>query len=152
MVLFPPQYQTTNRGHGRIESRSVRCAPAPGGLFPHAAQVVEIIRDVHDLDGVRRSGEIAYAVTSLTPGKANADVVGESVRGHWGIENRLHWVRDVTYDQDRSQVRTGTTPRVMASLRNLAIGILRLAGATNIASTTRWLARNPHRTLPLTGQ
>lgn len=128
------------------------CAPAPDGLFPHASQVVEIIRDVHDLDGVRRSGEIAYAVTSLTPDKAETAVVARSVRGHWGIENRLHWVRDVTYDEDRSQVRTGTIPRVMASVRNLAISILRLAGATNIASATRWLARNSHRTLPLTGQ
>jgi hypothetical protein len=73
-------------------------------------------------------------------------------RGHWGIENRLHWIRDVTYDEDRSQARTGTIPRVIVSVRNLAISTLRLAGATNIASTTRWPARNSHRTLPLTGQ
>jgi len=60
-------------------------------------------------------------------------------------DNRLHWVRDVTYDEDRSQVRTGSAPRVMASLRNLAISALRLNGHTNIASATRWTARDPAR-------
>ena len=71
------------------------------------------------------------------------------VQGHWHIENRLHWVRDVTYSEDRSLVRTGNAPRVMASLRSLAIGLLRLAGHTNIAEANRHHARDPHRTLNL---
>jgi len=66
-------------------------------------------------------------------------------------DNRLHWVRDVTYDEDRSQVRTGSAPRVMASLRNLAISALRLNGHTNIASATRWTARDPARSLRILG-
>jgi len=61
--------------------------------------------------------------------------------GHLGIEDRLHWVRDVTYDEDRSQVRTGNGPRVMASLRNLAIAILRLTGHTSLATALRHHAR-----------
>ena len=61
--------------------------------------------------------------------------LADYVRGHWGIENRLHWVRDVTFDEDRSQVRAGNAAHVMASLRNLAISVHRLAGATNIART-----------------
>jgi hypothetical protein len=69
------------------------------------------------------------------------------VRGHWGIEERLHWVRDVTYDEDRSQVRTGNGPRVMASLRNLAIAILRLTGHASIAAALRYHARQPSRPL-----
>ena len=66
-------------------------------------------------------------------------------------DNRLHWVRDVTYDEDRSQVRTGNAPRVMATMRNTAISLLRLDGWTNIASATRWTARDPARSLQILG-
>ena len=71
------------------------------------------------------------------------------VRGHGEIENRLHWVRDVTYQEDKSLVRTGNAPRVMASLRSLAISILRLDGHANIAAANRHHARDPQRTLKL---
>jgi hypothetical protein len=71
------------------------------------------------------------------------------VRGHWHIENKLHWVRDVTYQEDKSLVRTGNAPRVMASLRSLAISILRLDGHANIAAANRHHARDPQRTLKL---
>jgi predicted transposase YbfD/YdcC len=64
------------------------------------------------------------------------------VRGHWKIENALYWVRDVVFDEDRSQVRTQNGPRVMATLRNLAISILRLAQASSIAKAVRWCSRN----------
>jgi hypothetical protein len=70
---------------------------------------------------------------------------------HWEIENRLHWVRDVSYGEDASRVRTGTAPRVMASLRNLAISALRLTGHTNIAAALRHTTRNPARPLTLLG-
>jgi len=74
------------------------------------------------------------------------------VQGHWGIENKLHWVRDVVFDEDRSSVRSGNAPRVMATLRSTAISILRLAGTNDIAHATRHHARNPARPvqLPLT--
>ena len=71
------------------------------------------------------------------------------VRGHWEIENKLHGVRDVTYQEDKSLVRTGNAPRVMASLRSLAISILRLDGHANIAAANRHHARDPQRTLKL---
>ena len=70
-------------------------------------------------------------------------------RSHWEIENRLHWVRDVTYQEDKSLVRTGNAPRVMASLRSLAISLLRLDGHVNIAAANRHHARDPQRTLKL---
>lgn len=73
--------------------------------------------------------------------------MADIARGHWGIEDRLHYVRDVTYDEDRSQIRTANGPRVMASLRNLAITAARLTGATNIAASTRHQARRPDRPL-----
>lgn len=73
------------------------------------------------------------------------------IRGHWSIENKTHWVRDVTYDEDRSQIRAGTGPHVMAALRNAAIGALRLAGATNIAAANRHHAHDTNRPLALLG-
>ena len=90
-------------------------------------------------------------ITSLDAEQAGTEQLAGYIRGHWQIENRLHWVRDVTYDEDRSQVRTGSAPRVMASLRNLAISALRLNGHTNIASATRWTARDPARSLRILG-
>ena len=95
----------------------------------------------------RWSTETVYAVTSLTATDASPAELADIIRGHWGIEDHLHWVRDLTYDEDRSQVRTGTGPRVMASLRNLAITILRLAGVVNIAAALRHHNRRPHRPL-----
>ena len=73
-------------------------------------------------------------------------------RGHWGIENKVHRVRDVTFDEDRSQVRKGTAARAMASLRNLAISLLRLAGATNIAAAVRTCAARVRRVVRLIGR
>jgi predicted transposase YbfD/YdcC len=67
------------------------------------------------------------------------------IRGHWGIEDRLHWVRDTDFDEDRSQIRTASGPQIMASLRNLALTILRLAQATNIAAALRYHARKSSR-------
>ena len=71
------------------------------------------------------------------------------MQSHWEIENRLHWVRDVTFDEDRSQVRTGNAPRVMASLRNTAITLLRLHGHQNIAAALRHHARDTDRPINL---
>lgn len=119
--------------------------------FPHAAQVFRIRRDTGGLDGQRIRTETAYCITSLAPAQAGPARLGALVRGHWEIENRVHRVRDVTYDEDRSQVRTGAAPQVMASLRNLAISAFRLAGHTNIAAALRWAARDYHRPLTILG-
>lgn len=90
---------------------------------------------------VRRNGqqtrEVAYAITSAGPEWANAEVVLEWWRGHWGIENRVHWVRDVTLGEDASRIRTESAPEVMAGLRNAAISLLRLRGVSNIAEALR---------------
>ena len=87
----------------------------------------------------------------LSTSDRNADpaTLAAWVQGHWEIENRLHWVRDVTYLEDKSLIRTGNAPRVMASLRSLAISLLRLDGHPNIASANRHHARDPQRTLKL---
>jgi predicted transposase YbfD/YdcC len=81
--------------------------------------------------------EIAYGVTSLKQEKASAKQLLELNRGHWEIENRVHWVRDVTYDEDRCRIRTDNGPRVMASIRNLAIAIARMMGFRYIPDAHR---------------
>ncbi len=90
-------------------------------------------------------------MTSLAQEKASPADLLHYVRGHWEIENRLHYVRDVTFDEDRSQVRRGGGPQMMASLRNLAISLLRMAGATNIAAATRHLGQRRYKALRLLG-
>src|SRR5207245_3346839 len=94
-----------------------------------------------------RSVEVVYLSTSGRD--AGPASLAAWVRGHWEIENCLHWVRDVTYQEDKSLVRTGNAPRVMASLRSLAISLLRLDGHVNIAAANRHNARDPQRTLKL---
>jgi predicted transposase YbfD/YdcC len=93
------------------------------------------------------SREICYAVTSLTLTQASHAQLAAIIRGHWGIEDRLHWARDNDFDEDRSQVRTAAGPPIMASLRNLVITILRLTGAASIAAALRNHARRPARPL-----
>lgn len=94
---------------------------------------------------------MAYGITSLTPEEAPPERLLELNRTHWGIENALHWVRDETFREDRSQIRTGNAPRVMATLRNLVITILRRCGADNIAKTVRCLSYKSHLALKVIG-
>ena len=94
---------------------------------------------------------VVYAVTSLTFAQASPARLADLLRGHWAIENGLHYVRDVTFAEDASQIRAGTIPRAMASLRNLVIGILRRQGHRNIAAALRRNARDATRVLPLLG-
>lgn len=109
--------------------------------FPHARVVFRLERETSKLDGSSPRSEVVYGLTSRRgTGKRDAEQILTLVRGHWTVENGLHWVRDVTYDEDRSQVRKGNGPRVMATLRNTAISILRLAGARYIAKAIRWCA------------
>ncbi len=150
--LFPPEYEESVRGHGRIVRRFTRVAPVTEAIkFPYAAQVVVVERKVADLKGHMVSSETSFYVTSLTSAEAGADRIAKIVRGHWDIENGLHWVRDVTWDEDRSQVRTGSAPRSLASFRNLAIAVFRHAGETNTARGLRWASRDHARPLALLG-
>ncbi|WP_137724414.1 ISAs1 family transposase, partial [Prescottella subtropica] len=136
------------RGHGRRECRTIKATEVDAGLgFPHACQVLQVRRTVTRKG--RKSVEVVYLITSMPMTSAAPTQVAAWIRGHWGIENRLHWVRDVTFDEDRSAVRTGNSPQVMATLRNTVVGILRLAGHTNIAGALRHHGRDPHRPIDL---
>jgi predicted transposase YbfD/YdcC len=141
----------TNRGHGRSETRTIRVNAAVGIDFPHCAQIFRLRRDRGGLDGVRTSKKIIYGITSLPAESAGPAQLATYARGHWTIENKVHYVRDVTWGEDASHVRTGNAPRTMAGLRNLAMGILRQSGVTNIAEALRRNARNYARALNFFG-
>jgi hypothetical protein len=136
--------RTRDHGHGRVEVRTLKVAAVAGLCFPHAAQAIQVTRRVRAPGSRRWRTVTVYAITSL------ARLAGW-LRGHWRIENRLHWVRDVTFSEDASHARTGSLPRVMASLRNLAIGALRLAGHPNLAAALRHTGRDPARPLAILG-
>jgi len=95
------------------------------------------------------SRETSYLITSLSQEQASPQRLLRLIRGHWGIENRLHWVRDVDFDEDRSQVRCGSGPQVMAALRNCVIGVLRAKGVRNIAAARRTLAWHAEQAIAL---
>jgi predicted transposase YbfD/YdcC len=140
--------------HGRIESRSVKVIDLAGdpaaALFPHAARAIKVVRRRREQRTGKTSTEIVYAVTSLTYRQADPGLLAAWIQGHWGIENRVHYVRDVTQGEDASRIRTGTGPHVMAILRNTALNLHRLDGHTNIASAQRrasWRAGNTHTSL-----
>jgi predicted transposase YbfD/YdcC len=150
---IPVLDRTRDRGHGRVELRTLKVATVGGLGFPHAAQAIQITRRVRDLGANSRRWRTVtvYAVTSLTTTQAAPWQLAGYLRGHWTIENELHWVRDVTFAEDASQVRIGTGPRAMTTLRNLAIGALRLAGSANIAAALRHNSRDPTRPLTILG-
>ena len=149
----PDATRAADRGHGRREIRSLKILSVSTGIgFPNAAQALQIRRRRHRLDQPKRfTTETVYAITDLRVHQARPAQLATWIRGHWNIENKVHWVRDVTYDEDRSQIRTGTGPHVMAALRDAAIGALRLTGTTNIAAATRHHARDSTRPLRLLG-
>lgn len=147
----PIAHTSTTIGHGRVERRTIQVLPAPEDLpFPHVHQVFLIERYVSDRQGTSRSAVAALGVASPTPDQASPLELAGYVRGQWAIE-ALHWIRDTLYQEDASRVRTRSGPRIMASLRNLAIGALRLAGRCDTAEATRWACRYMHRPFTILG-
>jgi hypothetical protein len=114
--------QTTTRLNGYLD-------------WPDVGQVCRLERVVRR--GGKETREVEYAITSAGPQWAGAAELLGWWRGHWGIENRLHWVRDVTLGEDASRIRTAAGPEAMAGLRNVAISLLRLSGITNVAEALR---------------
>jgi len=142
--------RTRDRGHGRVELRTLRVVSVQGFRFPHAAQVIQVTRKTCDLHTNRWRAVTVYAVTSLGFAQAHPARLADLLRGHWAIE-ALHHVRDVTFAEDGSQVRTGAAPNAMAVLRNLVIGVLSRAGPVNVAAALRRHARDPRRPLATLG-
>jgi predicted transposase YbfD/YdcC len=144
----PEAARVRSVGHGRVETRTIRVIDLAGSsdghgeFFPDARQAIKIVRRRRNRHG-RWSVQTVYAITSLDARAADPARLACWVRGHWAIEARLHWVRDVTFGEDHSQVRTNHGPTNLACLRTLAINALRLLGHTNIAAGLRQHARTP---------
>ena len=139
-----PAVSAVSTDHGRRARRTIKVALAPAWIeFDGAAQVAQLRRTV--TKNGKKTVEVVYLITSDRdadpghPGRLGPRPLGD--------REQLHWVRDVTYQEDKSLVRTGNAPRVMASLRSLAISLLRLDGHANIAAANRHHARDPQRTL-----
>lgn len=162
----PVSHQVTGTGHGRTEKRTIQVMDAPEqvrALLPHARQVFLIERYVTRTVRQRRKNSRKYktvqvrtavaalCITSLSAREAAPEHLAGYVRGHWHIENKIHWVRDVTFGEDSSRVRTASRPRIMATLRNIAIGLIRCAGHTRIAATIRKIRYDPHLLLAILG-
>jgi predicted transposase YbfD/YdcC len=146
----PVQHATEGKGHGRRERRTIQVMTAPAHIrkrFPHARQVALIERYVTRTVRVKKgkrwvkkqvkTAVAVFIITSLDAREAAPGHLAGYVRGQWTIENKVNYVRDVTYREDASRVRTGPRPRIMATLRNLAIGLIRQAGYIRIAATIR---------------
>ncbi len=146
-----PGWREEGKGHGRRERRAIRTAPADGIDWPAAAQVFRIRRDAGPTRGPWESREFAFGITSLPAGLAGPRQVAAYERLHWGVENREHYVRDVTFREDAQKARTGSQPAALASIRNLVTGAFRNKGHANIAAARRYYSRDDQRILTLYG-
>ncbi|WP_232329363.1 ISAs1 family transposase [Nocardia violaceofusca] len=139
-----------SRGHGRHETRTLKALEiGPDIGFPGARLALKITRRRVDARTRKFASATIYAITSLSAAEATPRQLAAWLQGHWHIENRVHCVRDVTFDEDRSRVRTGASPQVMATLRNTAIGLLRIQGHHNIAGGLRYHSYQHERPLKL---
>lgn len=129
--------QTFDKAHGRRERRRLQASTrlAKHLDWPGVAQVCRLER-TRWVKGCETT-EVAYAITSVPRPQASAAKLLEWWRGHWGIENRLHWARDMQFGEDACRIRSGNAPHVMSGLRNAAINLLRSLGYQQIAQTLR---------------
>ena len=142
-----PHDVTEERDRGRIKRRSCWITSAEGIDFPHARQAAIIRREIFEISGDRISKEHALILTSRKTEKMTAADVNRHIRGHWGIENKSHYVRDTVYREDNSQAWAAKGPHALASLRNLTLGLFRLKNANSIKETTEWICRDRMRAL-----
>lgn len=141
--------ETLDLGHGRIERRHLTALPIYDDFlaWPGARLMLRMERTFTHKGTARVMHEIDYALCSLDVDHVSAADLMRLWRGHWHIENRLHYVRDVTFAEDASRIRAGHAPQVMAAIRNAAMTAARLAGFSNIAEALRFFAQMPYRAL-----
>lgn len=140
--------KTRGQAHGRDEIRRLKAATVSGLPFPHAHQALQIVRRRRDLRTGKITIERLYARTDLTAHQVTPAQLAGHVRGHWGIE-ALHHVRDTPFAEDASKIRTGAAPRIMATLRNIAIGLAHSVGWHNMAAATDHYRSHPDHALDL---
>lgn len=151
----PPQTaKTVNKGHGRLEVRSIAASTALNDYlsWPGLAQVFALTRRVRHLKSGKQTEKTVYGLTSLPQSEATAPQLLAHIRDHWeAIENGVHWVRDVVMGEDTSQIHKATAPHSMATLRNLAINLARLHGFDSVTAAIDSFSANPARTISLIG-
>ena len=160
MRVFPPHERrrlaaerqtavSTTKGHGRIETRMLTSTNALVDYvdWPEMAQAFKLVRQ-RTLRGVTTT-ETAYGITSMPRERADADALLRLTRQHWGIENRVFYVRDVTMGEDHCRVRTGSAPMILSTLRNVTLNLLNWNGFANKAAALRRHAAHPHEALAL---
>jgi predicted transposase YbfD/YdcC len=142
---------TIDKGHGRLEQRTLTASSLLNEYlgWPGLGQVFEIEREVIELGSQQRRHEIVYGITSLNRAEADAARLLSLSRAHWGIENGLHYVRDVTFKEDATRMKSGTAAQVLAILNNLALGLIRRSGFDNAAEARRWFEARPKAALDL---
>ncbi len=137
---------TVTQHGGRVERRALTASTALVGYsdWPGLGQILRVERrTIHKMTGRVLRQETAYAITSLAPHRATPPQLLALWRGHWAIENRLHYVRDMAFDEDRATARADHAPQVMAAFRNAAIGLIHALGTTAITATCRRFAAAP---------
>lgn len=145
--------QTVTKAHGRLETRTLECSTAGADylVWPGIAQIVRRTCERTVLKTGKHSVEVSYGLTNLGPDEARAAELEALWRGHWTIENRKHYVRDVTMGEDQGQAYCGSTPQALASLRNALIDLMRKEGWTNLADALRHYGASVPRVLALIG-
>lgn len=152
LLRTAPHHTVEERGHGRVNRWSTWITDATGIDFPHVRTIGCIRRDTFNLAGERTAKEHAWIIAGsldrLNP-ITSAQHLHQFVREHWGIENKSHYVRDMTWHEDANQAHTGSGPQAVATLRNIAAGLIRLDDTNAIKRTTERIARNPLRALAI---
>jgi predicted transposase YbfD/YdcC len=143
--------ETIEKGHGRIEERRLTVTSLLKGYlqWPHLEQVFKIEREVEEVTTGKKRSEVSYGVTSLKREEASAERLMEIVRRHWGIENGLHYRKDVTLREDACRLRTGDGAQVMAVINNLIVGLVLRQGMRNLAEARRIYSAYPMEALNL---
>jgi len=152
LVKTEPHHMVEERGHGRVNRWSTWVTEANGIDFPYLRTAGCIRRETFNLAEERISKEYAWIITGSPADEGGitcAEHLHELVRKHWGIENKSHYVRDTTWREDAHQAYIGSGPQTMATLRNIAAGLIRLSGVDAIKRTTEWISRNPLRALAI---
>ena len=148
------QAETIDRRRGRLEVRTIKVSTEMNAYlaatWPFVAQVAQLTRTATKAG--KTTSEVVYLITTLCPSKASPQRLLELNRGHWSIENRSHYVRDVSFKEDRSRLRSGNAPQILAALRNLAITLIHRYGSSHIAATRRHFASCPQEALALLSQ
>lgn len=132
--------RTVEKAHGRLDVRELTVSSLLCGYhaWPYLAQAFQVVRT--SWRGRHRTREVRYGITSVPATQLTADRLLHVVRGHWHIENGLHYRRDVTLAEDASLVRRGQAPEVLATLNNLVCGLVGQAGLPNLAAVQRTMA------------